>query len=71
MSDILDGVKIWMRYIGWTDGGAPGSTKRDADDTVIAHYGDATWIENVQSCVDRVMAQKAKAELERRGNLGT
>jgi hypothetical protein len=57
---ILDGVKSWMSFIGWTDGGSPGSVKRDANNKVVAHHGDATWIEDVQDCADRV-AERAAA----------
>lgn len=62
----LDGIKSWMSFEGWTDGGAPGSTKLDADRKVVARHGDKTWTEDVERCCDRVAAAQAKAELERR-----
>lgn len=63
---ILDEIKRWMKFIGWTDGGNPGSVKKDADGEIVAHHGDATWVEDVQDCCRKAEAEAAKAELLRR-----
>lgn len=64
---ILDGVKSWMSFEGWTDGGNPGSVKKDQHGNIIARHGDATWVTDVEACCDREVAAKAREELERRG----
>lgn len=66
---VLDGIKSWMSFIGWTDGGSPGSVKHDVDRNIIARHGDAVWVEDVEACCDRVVAAQAKAELEERERL--
>jgi len=63
---ILDDVKKWMNFFGWTDGGQPGSVKKNDVGKIIAHHGDATWIEDVQDAIDRKERANARAELERR-----
>lgn len=68
---ILDEIKRWMTFIGWTDGGNPGSVKKDAHGMTIAAHGDATWIEDVQDCCARAERAAAIAELERRASLKT
>lgn len=62
----LDCVKKWMTFIGWTEGGGPGGVKTEYGGTVIARHGDATWIKDVQDSCDRDVADKPRAELERR-----
>ena len=37
-----------MSFFGWSDGGNPGSVKRDAGGNVIAHYHDGAWIEDIE-----------------------
>jgi hypothetical protein len=52
MSASLDAVKSYMGTRGWSDGGGPGSVKRDAHGKVVAGYGDATWIADIEeACV--------------------
>jgi hypothetical protein len=67
--DTLKEVKSWMNWWGWTDGGAPGSVKKDADGKVVAHHGDATWIDDVQEACDASQRQAARDEIERRAAL--
>lgn len=62
----LDNVKSWMSFMGWRDGGGPGSVKKDADDKVIAYHGDATWIADVQDCCDKAEREAAREEIIRR-----
>ena len=45
MTTTLDEVRSFMSYLGWSDGGNPGSVKRDAGGNLIAHYHDDAWIE--------------------------
>lgn len=65
----LDDVKSWMTFFGWRDGGGPGSIKQDADGRAIARHGDATWIEDVQTCIEKAERQRLVAEIERRESL--
>jgi hypothetical protein len=52
MSTTLDEVRSYMSFWGWSDGGNPGSTKRDAANNVIARHGDDTWMADVElACV--------------------
>jgi hypothetical protein len=37
-----------MSFLGWSDGGNPGSVKRDASDKVIAHYHDDASIDDIE-----------------------
>lgn len=50
--DTLREVKSYMSWWGWSDGGNPGSVKRDADNKIIAHHGDMTWIVDVERACD-------------------
>jgi hypothetical protein len=43
----LDEVKSYMEFWGWSNGGGPGSVKRDADGMIIAEHGGAEWIKDV------------------------
>lgn len=49
----LDAVMRWMTYFGWTDGGAPGSVKRDVDGKVIGRHNDYIWDQDVADAVRR------------------
>lgn len=62
----LDDVKKWMTFWGWSDGGNPGSAKRDDAGNVIAFHGDATWIKDVEEAADKSERLAIIAELERR-----
>jgi len=48
MPTTLDEVRSFMSFFGWSDGGNPGSVKRDAGGNVIAHYHDGAWIEDIE-----------------------
>lgn len=48
----LDDVKGYMEFWGWSAGGAPGSVKQDDDGRIIALYGDAQWVADVQRACD-------------------
>ena len=48
MITTLDEVRSFMSFLGWSDGGNPGSVKRDASDKVIAHYHDDAWIDDIE-----------------------
>jgi hypothetical protein len=50
--DTLKEVKSYMNFWGWTNSGSPGSVKLDADEKVIAHHGDATWLADVERACD-------------------
>jgi len=52
MSTTLDEVRSYMSFFGWSDGGNPGSVKRDVNNKIIAFYQDATWMADVErACV--------------------
>ena len=52
MTSSLDLVKRYMSSWGWSDGGAPGSVKRDANKNTVAFHGDMTWQADVElACV--------------------
>lgn len=63
---ILDDVKSWMGFMGWTDGGSPGSVKRDAEGKTVAKAGDNTWVADVEEAIEKAERQRIVAELERR-----
>jgi hypothetical protein len=44
----LKNVQSWMNWWGWSDGGNPGSVKRDAEGNVTARHGDAQWQRDVE-----------------------
>jgi hypothetical protein len=48
----LNDVKSYMEFWGWTNGGNPGSIKHDVEKKIVAYYGDATWIDDVQRACD-------------------
>ena len=54
MHTSLDLVRCLMTSWGWSDGGDPGSVKRDARNKVIARHGDATWATDVESACVRL-----------------
>lgn len=64
--DTLREVKSWMNWWGWTDGGNPGSVKKDADGKIIAHHGDMTWIDDVQEACDTIERLAVREEIDRR-----
>jgi hypothetical protein len=55
MATTLDEVRSYMGSLGWSDGGNPGSVKRNADNQVIAHYHDDTWIADVERASAELM----------------
>lgn len=65
----LDDVKKWMWFIGWTDGGAPGAVKHDADGTVVARAGDITWVTDIEECCAKSERAMIVAEIERRATI--
>lgn len=67
--DTLKEIRSWMNFMGWSDGGNPGSFKRNADGSIVARHGDTTWINDVQDACDRTEREAAKAEVLRRENL--
>lgn len=48
----LPQVKTWMEWWGWTNGGAPGSVRLDAERRVIAHHGDSAWQADIERAVN-------------------
>lgn len=48
----VEGVKSWMQFWGWDDGGKPGSVKRDTHGFVVARYGGDTWSKDVDAAVE-------------------
>jgi hypothetical protein len=53
MPTTLDEVRSYMGFLGWSDGGSPGSVKRDANGKVIAHYRDNAWMADIErACVE-------------------
>lgn len=52
--DTLREVKSYMEWWGWSNGGSPGSVKRDVDDKVVAQHGDAVWIADVDKACDTI-----------------
>ncbi len=62
----LDDVKSYMEFWGWSNGGEPGSVKRDADGQVIARHGGAQWIADVEracATLERLASRAANPEL--------
>jgi hypothetical protein len=49
----VEKVKSWMNFWGWSDGGNPGSVKKDAMGNVVARHGDATWLNDVNLSILR------------------
>jgi hypothetical protein len=62
----LDEVKKWMTFFGWTDGGAPGSVKRDAGGRQVTAHGTSEWIKDMEDACERVERTAILAEIERR-----
>lgn len=62
----LEAVKSWMKFFGWTNDGAPGAVKTVYGGTVVAHYGDETWIKDVQEAIDKAERQRLISEIEHR-----
>lgn len=62
----LDDVKGYMEFWGWTNGGSPGSVKRDSRDQIIARHGDAIWAADVENACNTIkrIADRALASQE-------
>jgi hypothetical protein len=58
----LDLVKSYMSCCGWSDGGNPGSVKRDINDGIVARRGDSTWIADVEAACVALMRVVSKTE---------
>lgn len=60
----LDDVKGYMEFWGWTDGGNPGSVKKDEHGNVIARHGDRHWVADVDNACNTLkrIADRALAE---------
>ncbi len=57
-ADCLREVRSWMTFLGWEDGGNPGSVKKSGDGQVVATHGDATWIRDCDATVDRLLKER-------------
>lgn len=66
MVPALEEVKSWMGFMGWTDGGQPGSVKKDAAGQRIAGHGDGTWVRDVEDACERTERAAIVREIERR-----
>ena len=62
MSEALDLVKCTMALWGWSDGGEPGSVKRDESNEVIALHGDRIWQADVELASVALMCLMPSAE---------
>lgn len=51
----LNDVKGYMEFWGWSDGGGPGSVKRDDGGRMIAKHGDAQWQTDVEMACATLM----------------
>jgi hypothetical protein len=58
----LRDVKGYMEFWGWTNGGGPSAIKFDESNNIIAHYGDAIWIKDVEEACAVIgrLADKAR-----------
>lgn len=63
---VLNKVKSWMRFMGWTQDGGPGAVKLAYGGTVVARHGDATWIADTEEACANVEREAIIAEIERR-----
>jgi hypothetical protein len=45
-------VKSWMKWWGWSETDGAMLIKRDADNIVIAHRGDAVWEFDLDKAID-------------------
>lgn len=66
---VLTDIQKWMTFFGWSNGGNPGSAKRDTEGNIIARHGDATWIADVEEACASAERAAARLELERRDAL--
>lgn len=69
MSANLREIKSYMTFWGWTNSGGPGAMKFDADDKIIAHHGDATWVADVEKA-STTIARLAERGVKGRPGLG-
>lgn len=66
MTNILRDVKSYMEFWGWTNGGGPGSVKLGLLNKILAHHGDAVWIEDVDKAT-KTIARLADRATGRKG----
>lgn len=59
-ADCLREVKSWMTFLGWENGGNPGSVKKSGDGKVVATHGDATWIRDCDTAVDHILKERER-----------
>jgi len=60
-ADCLREVKSWMTFLGWENGGNPGSVKKSGDGKVVATHGDATWIMDCDVALDHMTKEREAA----------
>lgn len=65
----VEKVKSWMRFLGWRDGGAPGSVKLDADGRRVAAHGDKIWEADIEHSRRQIRDAAWREEVERRNRL--
>lgn len=58
----LDDVKEYMEFWGWTNGGNPGSVKKDSRGQVIAIHGDKNWAADVENACATLKRISERAE---------
>jgi hypothetical protein len=52
---MLQKLQEWMTFLGWENGGIPGSVKRDAKGEIIAQHGDNIWTRDMEAgCTNAV-----------------
>lgn len=54
-------VKSWMRFLGWTNEGAPGAVKKTCDGAVIGKHGDAVWNADVDHAIKQIERERESA----------
>lgn len=60
-ADCLRDVKSWMTFLGWSNGGNPGSTKLSGGGKIVAVHGDATWIRDCDVAIDHIGKERDAA----------
>lgn len=58
-------VKSWMTFLGWTNGGEPGSRKAATDGVEIARHGDEMWKADVEHALKQIESQRRLDHIER------
>lgn len=66
MNQALKDVQSWMSFMGWTNGGQPGSIKTDAAGQQCAAHGDNTWVKDVEDACAKCQRAAVVKEIERR-----